>query len=416
MKVDIEGLREEVVPWLEKAIYRAENVEEICRKKVYESGDVWTWMGWHTKQARILDYKNRIKDYKIWVENKISDFTAAEENNKQKISEISKIIDFTYKDNTRIKSREILEILLSKGVDTAVMTVDEFFKYFASENNGSYGVLQSSAEIGREESDRIRNLIMQKYNMSCEEATALMQCYNNINLGACSYAAAAGCIFAEYKNNPTAFESDFGFAMYKKTKDGKIDLNQEELLIDIYVYINSHKDYVEKKGYDKMDSLLDIDDNGIMTVDEELIDIGSDGNIKLRLQQYVNRFTLYDYLKSKNSPNKIESKCIFEEGYVDDKDIKDIKKNITSCLNNCESVILKMRFDNNEKASFTIKDYTGERGSGWYNYGADHDVTVTGITEEGIKFATWGYEGFIYFNDMKKGGKYQIDSLDIKIK
>ena len=115
--------------------------------------------------------------------------------------------------------------------------------------------LQYNSEI-----KRLGNKLMNQ-GMSYEEALRTLCAIDST--GCCSYASIVNAILLSYKNSPQAFENDFGYPLYVNI-DGKQEFNAAELLLDMYIYINSNN-FSNKNVKGKM---FNFDQDGLLHVNE----------------------------------------------------------------------------------------------------------------------------------------------------
>lgn len=450
MKVDIDGLNDEVKPQLEKAIKKLDEAKSKLTG-IDIPDDFYFSSKLSNMPQDIFNINENIKNFEKWLDGKISSLGNAESSNKSLIDNIfSWLSNLFFDDNTTSDTAEILRILEESGVDIENMTTNEFFAYFSSSDYGvDQGVLREyfyyeedengnlildekgkPILVKKENYPRIEKLVMDKYNMSAKDAAVLITCLDSI--GACSYAATVGNIIAEFKDSPEEFEEIFGFSMYRKTEDGKVVLNQEELLIDLYVYANSQGEKKQKRwktedGY--IDSTFDKYE-GKLVVDTEMLGKDEKGSPQFKNQQY-----LYEtsgptkigesYLNSKTISYKYDNNTIVtlaETAYgIDRNDIEKIKKDVNKRINNGEEVTLTMwpGFTNGQWQSDSqnidpiyFDYYIGEYA--WTcELDGNHTVKVTNATDEGLLFSTWGYEAFISYDELERRGAFDLYSTDI---
>ena len=88
------------------------------------------------------------------------------------------------------------------------------------------------------------NYIISKYDYDEYESWRILDSMNNV--GVCDYASFTSSILSEFKNKPEEFQKIFGFPMYVEN-DGKLVINDEMLMADIYISINSNSK-ISSKG------------------------------------------------------------------------------------------------------------------------------------------------------------------------
>lgn len=125
-----------------------------------------------------------------------------------------------------------------------------FYNFLRSQNTNEFGICglsQSSANYlyntsrtgeNVEEYNRVKQWVIQKYNISEDLFIKIMRGLNSS--GACSYSVLTGVIFDQFKNDPEEFESKFGFPMFVNLESGRV-LNEAQLMVDLYIFANHSK-------------------------------------------------------------------------------------------------------------------------------------------------------------------------------
>lgn len=107
---------------------------------------------------------------------------------------------------------------------------------------------------------KIKTKLISEYGFSRLDAKRFMSTVDAF--GACNYAAEVNAIVAYFRNMPYTFENIFGFQLYIKNPNGKLALNDAEILADLYYWGNVHS--VETV-------LFKINENETTTFNEEAI-------------------------------------------------------------------------------------------------------------------------------------------------
>lgn len=236
--------------------------------------------------------------------------------------------------------------------------------------------------------------------------------------GACSYASIINGIFSKFSNDPKGFYEHFGFDMYTRDKKGAYILNTGELLIDMYVTLNSK----ENGGH-----LFGKNDDGSYYIDYSAINQHKDvfGRILLdaKNQQYmstiynINDSLINQYLNAKGISLNSEVISPFFRYNTKYEYIENCASNVASCLLNGKSVQLVLASNKNHNINMYRVQSDGssflETSTNSWNEGGAHAVYVTAVTNNGFIVSSWGKKYFISFADLQ-GGDFQLSSFDIK--
>ena len=423
MKVNTFGLKTEVVPEMKEAM------SALWSGQIYLEGiDIPKDFSGYGRLKNIphelSDINNRIENITIWIEEKIISFDKAENSNRNIVDMLKAWV------NAGLPKDEFLGYFKEVYNDNFDNS-DKFFQYYNKNNN--YGVDQGVLRdyyyydengnlIKKEEYIRIEKLVMEKYNMSAKDAAILITCLDSI--GACSYAAVANDILAEFKYSPKEFEEIFGFPMFRETETGEIVLNGEELLIDLYVYANSQSDSAQQiLGFWHLDSTFDIFE-GSTIVDKDMVAYNEYGIPYFKGQQYLKdenaRLRLSgiekSYLKSKTISYDYNAIYLVElhETYsgVDTWEMQNIEKEVGSYIEAGYQISLDLQATEEKPIYFeTYLDeeyYLDDPTSYTYELTGAHAVKVTDITEEGFIISTWGKKALVTFSELQTKGAFQI--------
>ena len=295
---------------------------------------------------------------------------------------------------------------------TSLSLIDEVFSNSASGYGVDQGIIKKSYRIeskygnGEVVNKRIatksyldtKTYIAQKYNMSLTDAAKVMAGVNSV--GACSYATTANEILASYIGQEAKFERDFGFPMYITNEFGKKQLNDIQLLTDLYTFVN-HKENGGELLYRTPDGKTTIDPNAISAQ----ADVGGRYNLSGENQLYLttslgtsDRLTT-SYLHSKNSNIKYNTKIVhrqfsrgnFKENKLRTRISKELEKGNLLRLG-----IYRTRGD------ITMKNLSGGHDvcTSIWSEGVGHAVFVTGVTNDGFIVSSWGEKFLIRFQEL----------------
>ena len=222
--------------------------------------------------------------------------------------------------------------------------------------------------------------------------------------GACSYAAVANEIFDSFMRHPNKFEEYFGYSMYTNV-DGHKVLNYGELLLDLYVFVNSN--LVDHSVYSSKPPIFNIE-NGKISINN--INAGQralSGGMG-RDSDVVNLF-----LQSKNpSLSCTTHDHIYSStgSFVAEKSLEldDLKAMLNTAVDNDVEISLGIYKKPGHVFNFynasTRKLYINTNN---WNEGGAHAVYVTEVLDDGVIVSSWGKKLFIPFTDFING-RYNI--------
>ena len=224
--------------------------------------------------------------------------------------------------------------------------------------------------------------------------------------GCCSYAAIANTILLSYKNNPQAFEKDFGYPMYVNI-NGQQEFNSSELILDMYMYLNSNK-YTDRRYKGNM---FFYNDDGTV----KLNNLTTNNQVYLSGHTWQNGDAINSFLKSKNSKLnfKMDDGTIYGYGdgqitptqeainYMKETIINHLKKNQNNGItlnvfrtmikdSNGEKII-PFRFMSNQNEVFITTEN--------WNEGGGHAVCITGVLDEYFIVSSWGRRLLVPISD-----------------
>ena len=305
--------------------------------------------------------------------------------------------------------------------------VEELYSFFnntLSWGNGEHGVDQGIfrdlLQIDPNRYDQLINTITNKYNLSYEDAVRTTEILDSI--GACSHAALSNTILASYRGRASDFESDFGFPMYTTNSNGSLIVNSEELLVDIFIFLNSTSN--GGKIFDDSSKKTYIDKNYL----ESYEFVGINGkthtiyNNIITEQEYTSYSSGWDVKKIQNYLNSKSSNFEFKatgtvKGYVGNNPYaihfptneNDIRSGVQQALLNGENVLLFIAPDTDGEIMLQSLDSTYNDAS----FAGAHDIFVTRADSDGVVVSSWGREYFISYEDLVDSGEYRFDFCTI---
>lgn len=314
-------------------------------------------------------------------------------NNKISLEDISNLDIGNYLN--MLNTQEISNILKDMDMDTA-------FEYL-SNGNGKYGVdqglfttLEQRDPVAYQE---MKNKLMNEYGFSAYDSERFMQIVDAV--GACPYARTANVICDYFKDMPEKFEEIFGFPLYKKNSNGVWELNDAELLADLYYWGNT-----QGRGA----VLIKFDENGNAVINEDAIKM-ENGEISMVMQRGSSWKELSDYLASKTDSIQCESSEILNYSNFGSKDniINELRKR----LDNGE--ILSVGFGPIDP-NIPIRFENAATGKIVSNVSGGHWVKIIDVTDDGLIVSSWGIKCFVSFDDLINNSQFSFISDSISLK
>lgn len=340
---------------------------------------------------------------------------------------------------SKIKVNEFSDIYGVKNIQVVASNIfDNYFKNNQNIYNSTYGVdqgaiyslctftdsygneytyrqakeivnkaIQSGHQIprfiktGNEEYFALKNKLISKYGLSSTEASVILSTVDDS--GACSYAATCNEIISAFHLKPDLFEKAFGFPMYKNIA-GKVIPNYNELLVDMYVYMNMEENggnFLTKHG-DRYFLNKSARSNKVDPLGRTLLD--SQNQIYLSGSYGKNQSMINSYLNSKGL--KYSSQKIFDRNQsVDVTIMNKLIKRVTTGITSGYEYSLGIYAGAKEirLISTNQSKYNSTSTFNW-SEGGGHAVFVTGINESGFIVSSWGEEYIIPFEDLLQDG------------
>lgn len=285
--------------------------------------------------------------------------------------------------------------------------------YYYEDSKGSHLI---EKQAGKVSGDTLIKFGTQQYfylkekltNMGYSKRDASVILSGIDNTGACSYASVASEIFSTFRDNPSSFHEYFGFSMYYTDEIGNMNLNESELLLDLYLYAND----VQNGG-----SLFQ--DHHVISFDAfkgDLFDrpiLNADKQIYMSTSNGINDSILKPYLNSKgldftSSTTLVKNQFISDEAMqnIANQIQKDIRENTTQYSLGIYKGKQEIRMIPLGNAPYVTTNTWGEGEGG-------HAVTVTSVTNDGFVVSSWGERYLIPYIDLQNKGEFSIRELKI---
>ena len=309
-------------------------------------------------------------------------------------------------------------LVLDESVSSDVLgVIDEFF--YDIYGPITYKLFSYSATPSNEvssitfypEGERLLNKLINTYGFSEEDAIKTYEIIDTV--GICTYASAANGIFVTFQGKEELFEEIFGFPM-TITIDGVERLNSSELLLDMYVYINT-----STFGYEYGD-LFEYNDGKYSLSDYDILDEDEGGLYYLNASDIK---ALDNYLKSKNSGLYLEqprdmrpsnghsqvcyldydfNKDVYHYVGDDENTAEVLAKSVNEALSNNRLLTLEYNDSLAEVSMLDVNNNVVYSTFKVEDFG--HSVMVTGVYETGIYVASWGKEDRIEYSTLVEAG------------
>ena len=232
-----------------------------------------------------------------------------------------------------------------------------------------------------------------KAGFECEVADRILESIDTVE-GICSYGEISNIIFYNYKNNRELFKRDFGFDMYKVV-DGKEVLNDSELLLDMYMYMNT--DAVGGK-------LFTHNANGDIIFNEGLLSKYNYDDKQVVLSSYergIEKDLIDKYLKSKNQNLSFDTYQFKDIIYHSSADLSKFTETIK------KEILDHMQYGYDIHLGGVDGHLIGKNNE-FYKFSGGHAMYVTGIEDNNIIVNSWGKKWKIPIGELKKFGNYSL--------
>ena len=214
--------------------------------------------------------------------------------------------------------------------------------------------------------------------------------------GVCSYATVINELLIEYEGREAQFRSEFGFDLYRY-ENGKVVVNTEEILADLYCFVNRRNPKIFEGGWFNQTIGTDANQYGLS--------YGRTG----KAQDAIN-----DWLRSKGINAHWESRVFFfnSEVGIGDLAVQRITEQIASLLASGNQVELGLAMDENNPIDFSFypTDEELRRNQGLKEHHISethhrfgHSVAVVGIDTNGdLIVSSWGREYIVKWEDLRR--------------
>ncbi len=251
-----------------------------------------------------------------------------------------------------------------------------------------------------------------KQGFSSKDASIIMSTVDDA--GACSYAATVNEIFYAFKERESEFQQKFGYSMYK-VENGKIELNFNELLLDLYVYVNSQENggnFILNNNTLNPDFLKwdrhDVFGRALLDADRQVY---LSSSYRGKNEPVIARFLISKDVSWYNATT-----LALNHGRIMDYDsfVANTLNEVYDELANGKSLSLDIYSGGNTINMISTNEnlYSSVSTETW-GEGGGHAVFITGIGGNGFYVSSWGREYIIPFKDLANGGEFLIYSSTI---
>ena len=298
------------------------------------------------------------------------------------LSELKSNWDSIFSGNAIITNpSEIISYLSSRNYGNINRAIEEFESMTTKYQSNEY--LKS------------REYLMSK-GMTRNEAISLLTFMNST--GVCSYTDIVNEILTSYRNNPKLFKSQFGYGLYTYT-DGKKTLNGNQLLLDLYTFVNTYYQDINSGN-----TLFRVSSDGRLHINN----LDTSNQVYLEKDDY---YIVEKFLKSKDPSlsYKFEYKMVKPSSNPEK-----VKHQIKEALKSGNVGITVYSKNQNEKLSlkngvelgsdgttyFYNQDGTKDISTASWNEGEAHAMFVTGYNSKGVIVSSWGRKYIIKYEDL----------------
>lgn len=279
--------------------------------------------------------------------------------------------------------------------------------------------IEKNLNYYNKEGERLFTKLLAQYKMSTTDSSATLHYLDSV--GACSYANVVNLILSSFENKPQQFKELFGFDLYRITDTGK-ELNSSELLLDLYISVNS-----DING----GKIFTTNQDGSLSVtNSKNIDLSIDNNkfdyFNASEQQYMSNYKGYNsdiinkYLSSKSDRLSFKGNVIAlgfgEEKTLTNQKFDEIIKNLKLRVLEGEKFSLGLYSSGSEVRFLDAATKETVITTKSWNEGAGHSVTVTGIDGDNFIVSTWNEKRLVPFEDLKYNAKFSLRSSKIIVR
>ena len=343
------------------------------------------------------------------------------------IASENKNIDInTIKNNIKNHSEKVSSSDDKKYSSTSIATDYEFFgKYDVG--NSTFGVdqgyIRKLKRTNPADYNRLKNKLINQ-GFTDQQARVILKKIDST--GVCSYAAICNGIFSKYKNDPNGFKQKFGFDMYTTSASGKTQLNQGELLLDIYMYENDfsnggrlwYTDPNDNKKY-LLKSTKVYDSNGNVTYKfDKTKKLYTENQQYMSFSTGINLTDTNNYLNSRGNQVLVSTNMYGHDCYnvpLPNTGMQNIINETEKYMKAGYEVQLGIHADPKKVNNIRLisTNNSGDVSTANWKEGSGHAVYVVGTCDEGFIVSSWGNSYVVPYEDLQKGS-FRLEFYDIK--
>ena len=316
-----------------------------------------------------------------------------------------------------------------------------FDNRYGADQNVTDALFKNSDSPVRE---RLQNAILGKVDVNTEikenlysivenyfptiEKSQIKKYLSSINsVGACSYSDVVNAIYNQFYGKEDLFKQVFGYDMYR-IEDGKILMNDQYLLTDLYTYVNYDNEgmfitdgittkYIAKGDHSEQRFMSDLESGIYSDKLENFINYKIESQGLNMTAEVTGETPIVNKVREYRFKNVDRIKNIIAEGIEDNNSMSigvvvDHWKNkeYTMYQYNVDTGLYDMEYSTKNWVSSSLsKEFKEE-----HRYDG-HAMSITGIMTDGITVASWGREFYIPFEELHKIGM-SISKIKIDIK
>ena len=263
-------------------------------------------------------------------------------------------------------------------------------------------------KVGNSDYFKLKQKLIDR-GFSSQDASVILTSIDDA--GACTYASTCNSIFYEFKDNPNEFKNIFGYDMYI-LEDGKVKLNDKELLLDLYVFANSKENggnfiINSKLNPDYISKTVDVYGRNILKSNEQVYfeDSVNGRNNKL----------ISDFLKSKNKYLSYDGLTLYKNLNAETaRDFPVAINALKNCLNKGYSATMDYFYNPKNKQNKPVTlyavdpSYKNASSLEWGGAGG-HSITITNVLNDHLEVSSWGKKYYVPFNELINNASFMIN-------
>lgn len=394
MKFNSDGIKNNVIPNLENGIKSVDSVDIMA---------INNKLGEFDPNSKLYTYAKNLSD--------VADLMYVIVN---KLDVSIELFDQAEKNNINTIEQLLLEEINYKD-----------FVYV--NEDGRYGVAQNALDSVVENGDtKTIRQVAEVCNMSYR--TAAMYCMFLNSLGVCTYSSSTNVIVELYKDDPAQFKKDFGYPLYKVSREGNVVANGEVIMAEMFAYYNLDENggnYLTRGKDGKIifapDALVEGEEwynkslwspttNQNFPKENEQVEWRYDNNSQIFVaDRDKTDDSIMKFLEYKGASKSVKTTSRCTEDMINKSDKKNRKATLKNYLEEQTSVegkhIVMIIYPSDHEIIIEDKTNNNKRKMS----GSGHAAYVLGTDEKGVYYSTYGNVWFISYDELAECDEYEFE-------